>query len=91
MALVQVTKQDKIEIVDADSIPMIQVRSATWVEDDVTGEIIGGKQFSRYVVDPNTDTTTDTPLVKSIANTVHTAQVRSAYQAKLNANANAPI
>jgi len=81
MALILKEQVDKIEVVNADSIPMVQVRVAKWVEDDVTGEIFGGKQFSRHVVAPDDDTTEEPEIVKGITNAVHTPAVKAAYQA----------
>ena len=83
MALVQVTAVDKIEVVNATDIPMVQVRTATWVEDDVTGEKFGAPQWSRKVVAPDADTTNEPTVVKGIANAVHTVEVKAAYQARL--------
>ena len=44
MALERRTVLDKCEIVGMDSLPMIQCRHKTYVEDTETGEIIGGSQ-----------------------------------------------
>jgi hypothetical protein len=48
MALVQRNELDKTEIVG--EFKMVQCRHAIWVEDDVTGEVIGGKTFNRHVI-----------------------------------------
>jgi hypothetical protein len=53
MTLLKKTAVDKIEIVNADTIPMIQVRNATWIEED--GVMIGSKGYSRYVLAPDAD------------------------------------
>ena len=90
MALILKEQVDKIEVVNADSIPMVQVRVAKWVEDDVTGEIFGGKQFSRHVVSPDDDVTGEDEIVKGVAGTVHTPEVKAAWQAKKAAEA-APV
>ena len=48
MALVKISELDKTEIVGINK--MVQCRHATYVQDDVTGEVIGGKNFTCYNV-----------------------------------------
>jgi hypothetical protein len=80
MALTENTAVDKIEIVNADTIPMIQVREATVVARDGT-EI--ARNFHRYVVSPDVDTTTLTGQVRALAESLFTTEVKAAYAAKL--------
>ena len=80
MALTENTAVDKIEIVNADTIPMIQVREATVVARDGT-EI--ARNFHRYVVSPDVDTTTLTGQVQALATALFTDQVKADYAAML--------
>ena len=83
MALVEVTDPtDKVEIVG--SYKHVQVRSATWVEKD--GVMIGSKQYHRTVFAPNDSS--DNPEIQAIIDTVHTDEVKAAYQAHLEAQSN---
>lgn len=81
MALIQKTQLNKIEIVGP--FKLIQVRMATTVEDDQTGEQFGGEKFSRYVVAPGENTTGKPAEVQQLASTLHTPELITAYQASL--------
>ena len=83
MALVKKTVVDKVEVVGEHK--MVQCREATWVEDDVTGEVIGGKTFNRHVIAPGDDTTGEPAETIGICNAVHTPEVIAAYEAMLAA------
>jgi hypothetical protein len=75
------TAVDKIEIVNADTIPMIQVRNATWIEED--GVMIGSKGYSRYVLAPDADLANEPAQVAALATSVFTQEVKDAYAAKM--------
>lgn len=78
MALIKVTNElDKIEIVG--DYKHIQIRSATWVEDDETGEKFGSPQYSRRVIAPNDDVSGESAEVQALVAAVHTADVKAAY------------
>ena len=77
MALVKKTVTDKVEVVSEHK--MVQCREATWVEDDVTGEVIGGKTFNRHVIAPGDDTTGEPAETQAIVAAVHTDAVIAAY------------
>jgi hypothetical protein len=77
MALVKKTVVDKVEVVGEHK--MVQCREATWVEDDVTGEVIGGKTFNRHVIAPGDDTTGEPAETQAIVAAVHTDAVIAAY------------
>jgi hypothetical protein len=77
MALVQRNELDKTEIVG--EFKMVQCRHAIWVEDDVTGEVIGGKTFNRHVIAPGDDTTGEPAETQAIVAAVHTDAVIAAY------------
>ena len=78
MALTEETVQDKIEIVG--EFKHIQVRTATIIKKDGT-EI--SRSFSRHVVAPDADTSSESADVKAIAAQVHTDAVKTAYAAHL--------
>jgi len=83
MALIKIEKLDKCEIVNMDTIPMIQCRHAVWVEDDVTGETFGGKQFHRHVLTPDSDVSNEPASVQAMAAALFTDEVKVAYALKL--------
>jgi len=74
------TALDKCEIVNMDTIPMIQCRHAVWVEDD--GVVIGGKQYHRHVIAPDSDVSGKDPAVQAMAATLFTDEIKAAYAAK---------
>ena len=82
MALTERTTEDKIEIVG--DFKHIQVRTATIIERDGV-EI--SRSFSRHVVGPLDDVSGQSAEVQAIAAAVHTADVKAAYQAHLDAQA----
>ena len=84
MALTEETVQDKIEIVG--DYKHVQVRTATVIKRDGT-EISRG--FSRHVVAPDADVSGESPEVQAIAAAVHTDEVKAAYAAHMEAQANA--
>jgi hypothetical protein len=83
MALVKISELDKTEIVGINK--MVQCRHATYVQDDVTGEVIGGKTFSRHVIAPGDDVSNEPAETIAICNAVHTPAVVAAYEAFLAA------
>ena len=83
MALTERTVEDKIEIVG--DYKHIQVRTATVIERDGV-EI--SRSFSRHVVAPDADITGESAEVQAIAAAVHTDEVKAAYAAHLEAQAN---
>ncbi|WMM94914.1 hypothetical protein CRP804_gp36 [Roseobacter phage CRP-804] len=80
MALTERTVEDKIEIVG--DYKHIQVRTATIIERD-GAEI--SRSFHRHVIGPLDDVSGESEQVKQIASVVHTAEVKNAYQAHLDA------
>ena len=75
MALVKISKTDKVEVVGEHK--MVQCREATWVEDN--GVMVGGKNFHRHVIAPGDDTTGEPAETIAICNAVHTPEVIAAY------------
>jgi hypothetical protein len=82
MALTETQVQDKIEIVG--DYKHIQVRTATVIKRDGT-EI--SRSFSRHVVAPDANVSTESAEVQAICAAVHTDAVKAAYAAHL-ANSN---
>jgi hypothetical protein len=85
MALTKEEIIDKMEILEDGTI---QVRKATVIKDDGV-EI--SRTFHRHIVTPADDVSGEDARVQSVAGVLHTAQVKAAYQAKQNANENAPL
>ena len=84
MALTERTEQDKLEIVSKFKI--IQVRTATVIERDGV-EI--SRSFSRHVVGPLDDVSGESAEVQAIAAAIHTDELKAAYAAHMEAQANA--
>lgn len=80
MALTERKEEDKIEIVGR--FKHIQVREATIIERD-GAEI--SRSFHRHVISPLDDVSGESAEVQAIAAAVHTADVKAAYQAHLDA------
>lgn len=85
MALTERTVEDKIEIVG--DYKHIQIRTATIIERD--GDEIS-RTFHRHVVSPDMDITDQSAEVQAIAAAVWTAEVQTAWTAKLAAEAAEP-
>ena len=78
MALTEETLQDKIEIVG--EYKMVQVRTATVIKRDGV-ELT--RSFSRHVVAPDADISSESTEVQAICTAVHTQAVKDAYAAHL--------
>ena len=78
MALNKTQVQDKIEIVNTGEWSVIQVRTATIIDEDGT-EL--SKSFHRHVVAPTDDLTNESTEVQNIANAVFTQEMKDAYTA----------
>jgi len=74
MALSESTKIDQIEVVNDWSI---HVRQATIIERD--GEFVS-RTFHRWVLNPDSDISTQEQKVKDICNAAWTPEVRQAYE-----------
>ena len=83
MALIKKEALDKVEIVGMDSLPSIQCRHKTFVQDTETGEIIGGSQYHRHVLAPDSDVSNEPASVQAMAAAIFTDEVKAAYAAKL--------
>ena len=80
MALTKTVTVDKIEIVG--DYKFVQVRTATVIDED---GVELSRSFHRHVVSPLDDTSGETAEVQAICTAMHTAEVREAYQAHLDA------
>ena len=81
MTLASTNTIDRIEVLENG---VIQVRQAEIITKD--GNEIA-RNFSRWVLSPGDDVSTQDPKIKAIATAVWTAEVISAYQAQLAAQA----
>lgn len=79
MALTKETKVDKIEIVG--DYKHVQVRTATVVSED---GVELSRSYHRHVISPLDDASNETSEVQSICSSVHTDEVKAAYQAHLD-------
>ena len=80
MALTEETVQDKIEIVG--DYKHVQVRTTTVIKRD---DVEISRSFSRHVVAPDADTSSESTEVKAICAAIHTQAVKDAYAAHLAA------
>ena len=78
MALTKTQIVDKIEVLDAGSWSMVQVRTATVISED-GAEI--NRSFHRHVVSPADDWSEESDKVKAICDAVHTAETKAAFDA----------
>ena len=78
MALEKTIVEDKIEIVG--DYKHIQVRTATVISED---GVELSRSFSRHVVSPLDDVSSESAEVQAIAAAVHTDELKAAYQAHL--------
>ena len=81
MALTKTEVTDKIEVLENGTI---QVRCATRIDEDGTTL---SSSFHRHVLAPADDLTGQDPKVVAIANATWTAEVISAYEAQVAAQA----
>ena len=82
MALTESTKIDQIEVVQDWNI---QVRQATIIERD--GEFVS-RTFNRWVLTPDSDISNQEQKVKDICNAAWTPEVKAAYTAFKEEQAN---
>lgn len=73
MSLKEITKTDKIEVVENNSI---QIRTATIIEKDGI-EIT--RTYHRHVLNPTDDITNEDTKVQAIANAIWTSDVINTY------------
>ena len=78
MALTKTETVDKIEVVDTGDWSMVQVRTATVIKEDDT-ELT--RSFSRKVISPADDWSSESDKVKAICNAVHNDTTKAAYEA----------
>ena len=78
MALSETSIQDKIEIVDCGGWKVLQVRTATIIKEDGT-EL--SRNFSRRVIVPTDDWSSEDAEIKTICNLIMTAERINAYKA----------
>ena len=79
MALTKQTTTDKIEVIDTGTHKVLQVRCATWIEED--GVMIGSKGYHRHVVAPTDDLSGECTDVQAIGGVLFTQTMKDAYTA----------
>lgn len=84
MALEKITKEDKIEVVDAGDWKVVQVRTATIIRED--GKELN-RSFHRHIVTPADDWSSASAEVKAICDAMHTDSAKTAYAEHLAADA----
>ena len=84
MALTEETLNDKIDIINKDDWSSVGVRTATIIKRDGV-EI--SRSFSRKVITPDADISSESAEVQAICAAVHTQAVKDAYAAHLAAQA----
>ena len=80
MALTKATVNDKIEVINQGDWSLVQVRTATIINED-GAEI--SRTFHRHVVMPDSDLTQEDADVSAICTPVFTDAVKAAYAAHL--------
>ena len=78
MALEKTVLNDKLEIVDTGSWKVLQVRTATVIKEDGV-EI--SRNFSRRVINPGDDWSSEDAEIKSICDAIMTAERINAFKA----------
>ena len=82
MALTKTETVDKIEVVDTGDWSMVQVRTATVIKENDT-EL--SRSYTRKVVSPADDWSSESDKVKAICDAVHTDTTKAAYEAAQSA------
>ena len=85
MALTEETVNDKIEVVNNGTFPVVQVRTANIIKRD--GEEIS-RSFHRHVVMPDADLSAEDDDVAAICTPVFTQECKDNYQAFLDSQTN---
>ncbi len=83
MALEKITKEDKIEVVDAGDWKVVQVRTATIISED--GKELN-RSFHRHIITPVDDWSSASAEVKAICDVMHTDSAKAAYAEHLAAD-----
>lgn len=84
MALTEETLNDKIDVINKGDWSSVGVRTATVIKRDGV-EI--SRSFSRKVITPDADISSESAEVQAICAAVHTQAVKDAYAAHLAAQA----
>lgn len=82
MALSEATLNDKIEVLHLAGYPVVQVRTATIISRD---DVEISRSFSRHVLTPDADLSSEDADVVAIAGVVFTDEAKAAYQTHLDA------
>ena len=74
MTITKRTEEDKIEV--TGQFKILQVRTATIIEEDGV-EI--SRTFHRHIVKPDSDSSTESDMIKEMVKLFHTDEVKKAY------------
>jgi len=83
MALSEVSKNDKIEVVSSGNWSSVQVRNATIISRDGV-ELT--RSYHRHVVMPDEDISSEDPDVQAICNVVFTQDCKDNYAAHVSSS-----
>ena len=78
MALEKVVKVDKMEVVDKGAWKVLQVRTATVIQED---GVELSRTFSRRLIHPNDDWSSEEDEIKNICEAIHTTERKAAHTA----------
>ena len=78
MTIEKVIKVDKMEVVDIGAWKVLQVRTATVIQEDGV-ELT--RSFSRRLIHPNDDWSSEEDEIKSICEAIHTTERKAAHTA----------
>ena len=78
MALEKVVKVDKMEVIDSGAWKVLQVRTATIIQED-GAEL--SRTFSRRLIHPNDDWSSEEDEIKNICEAIHTTERKAAHTA----------
>ncbi len=82
MALEKIQTVDKMEIIDVGEWKTLQVRIATIIKED---EVELNRSFSRKVILPTDDWSSEDTEIKTICDTIMTTERVNAYKAHIEA------
>ena len=80
MALNKKTVNDKIEVVTEGDWPVVQIRTATIIDED---GVELSRSFHRHTLQPDADLSVEDSEVAAIAGVVFTDEVKAAYAAAM--------
>lgn len=83
MALTEQTIDDKIEVINLNDWSVVNIRTATVIK---RNGVEVSRSFSRRVINPNADITSESTEIQAICNAAFTQARKNAYAAHLAAS-----